>query len=250
MSGPTRRWVGTSWKMTKSRAEAEAWARRVGPVEPPVGVVPFVMPGFTMLDLVRDALGTGTAVRLGAQNGHWADAGPWTGEVAMPMLVEAGVSMVEIGHAERRAWFGETDHTVALKVTSAQRHGLIPVICVGEPAEVRAAGRSTDFVIDQIAAALADAPTPAEAVIAYEPVWAIGAEGRRPEPGELVDVFDAVARRWPVGEAIAGVLYGGSVDVDNAAELLGVPGCDGLFVGRGAARAEDFERLVEIAGRA
>ncbi len=241
-------WVGTSWKMTKTLAEATAWARTVAAADwsglP--AVRPFVLPPATALTAVRDAL-VGSPVRLGAQNAHWADAGAWTGEVSVPQVEDAGAVLVEIGHSERRAWFGETDRTVNLKVHAALRHDLTALVCVGEPEEVRRAGRSVEHVLAQTRAALADVADRSRVLVAYEPVWAIGEQGRPARPDEVAGVVAALAAE--VGAAGASLLYGGSVDTSNAADLLAVPGLDGLFVGRAAWAAEGFLALAGIAGR-
>ncbi|MGK5529698.1 triose-phosphate isomerase [Streptomyces sp. URMC 129] len=245
------RWIGTSFKMTKTRAEAVAFARTLrealGPDGVP-GVRPFVLPPATALAEVAAALGPGSPVLAGAQNAHWEDAGPWTGEISVPQAADAGARIVEIGHSERRAHFGETDATVRLKVASALRHGLIPLVCCGEEAGVHARGDSAAHVLAQVAAALDGVEDATRVLIAYEPVWAIGERGREPHPGEIADVVAAL--RDAHGSRVGGILYGGSVTERNAAALLGVDGVDGLFVGRAAWRIEGFLALLATAASA
>ena len=126
-------WVGTSWKMNKTLAEALAFAEALAAFVPGLDarIQPFVIPSFTAVREVKRALAA-TRVKVGAQNMHWADAGAWTGEVSPLQLRDCGLDLVELGHSERREHFGETDETVGRKTEAAVRHGLVPLICVGE----------------------------------------------------------------------------------------------------------------------
>ncbi len=253
-------WVGTSWKMTKTIGEALGYVDAVlaglqgTGAGPSAGVQPFVLPAHTALAAVRDRLGAGSALLLGAQNAHWGAEGAGTGEVSMRMAADAGAQLVEVGHSERRAAFGETDETVALKVRAALDAGLRPLVCVGEPEPVREAGDEVAFVGAQVAAALAPV-RPDErgrVLLAYEPVWAIGEHGRRPDVAEVAPVLADVARLGADGAEGGApvVLYGGSVDQENAAALLADPATDGLFVGRAAWEPEGFLGLLALAARA
>ena len=136
-------WIGTSWKMHKLRAEAREYARILAQSDlaRSDAVRLFVIPPFTAVSDTAVAL-AGTAVTVGAQNMHWADAGAWTGEISAAMLLDAGATLVELGHSERRTHFGETDETVALKTAAALRHGLIPLVCVGDTREEYEARRT------------------------------------------------------------------------------------------------------------
>ena len=253
-TGPTR-WVGTSWKMTKTRAEGVAWAEALvaaaaerGGDAAWSGIQPFVVPPATAITQVADALDAhGTRrVLVGAQDAHWDDTGAWTGELSVPQLADAGARLVELGHSERREHFAETDERVALKVAAVLRHGLLPLVCVGESAEQRDAGRSVDVVLTQVRAALGPAGD-RPVVVAYEPVWAIGERGREARPEEVAPVVKALAEL--TGGCTAGrpVLYGGSVSVEGAPGVLDVPGVDGVFVGRSAWRAGGFVALLDLA---
>jgi len=250
--------------MTKTRAEGLGWAREVaaglaergaGPpgAPSPGGGSPqvFVVPPATALAEVSGLLAQEAPhVLVGAQDAHWEDAGAWTGEVSVPQVADAGARLVEIGHSERREHFGDTDARVALKVRAALRHGLVPLLCVGETAAVRSAGGSVEHVLGQVHAVVdgLDGADAARVVVAYEPVWAIGASGRPARPEEVAEVVEPLVA--DVGDRVAGLLFGGSVDVGGAPDLLGVPGVDGLFVGRAAWEAGGFLRLVDLVAAA
>jgi len=229
-------WVGTSWKMNKTHAQALAFAAGL-PAQADPRVQRFVIPPFPYVRDVKAAL-AGTSVKVGAQNMHWDDAGAWTGEVSAPMLVDCGLDMVEIGHSERRASFNETNETVGLKVEAAVRHGLIPLICLGETLEDRESGRAADVLATEVRGALGRLSDPQKAapiLLAYEPVWAIGVDGipasadyADARQAEIIGVAgDMLGRRVPC-------LYGGSVNPGNCAELVRCPHIDGLFIGRSA----------------
>ena len=248
-TGPTL-WVGTSWKMNKTLAEAREWAeglRQHLGGRAPSGVQPFVIPSFTATTAVAEVLEADSPVLLGVQNAHWEDAGAWTGEISVPQAKDAGAQMVEIGHSERREHFGETVETTRLKVAAALHHGLTPLLCIGESLEVKERGGSAAFVLEQAAGALEglDAAALSRVLIAYEPIWAIGENGRPAEVDELLEPFAALGEAY-TGK-VAGLLYGGSVNVDNAADLLGIEHVRGLFVGRTAWQLEGYLQLLSIA---
>ena len=251
MTSPKTRplWVGTSWKMNKTLAEADSFVDELLSYHIPGGIQPFVLPPLTALARVRDRLPSGSPVLLGAQNAHWAAEGRWTGEISMRMARDAGATLIEIGHSDRREHFGETDRTVALKVAAAIAHDLIPLICVGEPLAVRDAGGAEDFVRAQVQIALSElAPSEIEQVIiAYEPVWAIGERGIPPTVDQIAPVMALINEVVGLtGNPARAVLYGGSVDSRNATELLSVPHTDGLFVGRAAWAASGFIELLKV----
>ena len=238
-------WIGTSWKMHKTFAEAQAFAHGLLTAVPSIDarIQPFVVPPFTAVREVKAMLAA-TRVKVGAQNMHWADAGAWTGEVSPPMLVDCGLDLVELGHSERRTHFGETDETVGLKVEAAVRHGLTPLICIGETLAEREAGQATRVLEHQVRMALGrlDAgQKDADILLAYEPVWAIGVNGI-PATADYAD-----ARHAEIAAVAADVLgrpvpclYGGSVNPDNCAELIACPHIDGLFIGRSAWAVEGY----------
>jgi triosephosphate isomerase len=238
-------WVGTSWKMNKTLAEARQFAEGLAAADSgrDPRIQRFVIPPFTAVREVKAMLAD-TSVKVGAQNMHWADEGAWTGEVSPVMLKDCGLDLVELGHSERREHFGETDDTVGLKTEAAVRHGLVPLICIGETLADRESGRATEILASQVRGALSrldDTQKKAEILLAYEPVWAIGengipasadyADARHAEIAEVAQ--ELLGRRIPC-------LYGGSVNPQNCEELIACPNIDGLFIGRSAWKVEGY----------
>ena len=245
MTADRQFWVGTSWKMNKTLAEARAFAEglKAADGERHARIQRFVIPPFTAVREVK-ALLEGTSVKVGAQNMHWADEGAWTGEISPLMLKDCNLDLVELGHSERRAHFGETDETVGLKTEAAVRHGLVPLICIGETLEDRESGRATDVLAKEVRGALSKlsgSQKQAPILLAYEPVWAIGEHGipatadyADARQAEIADVAeDVLGRRIPC-------LYGGSVNPGNCEELIACPHIDGLFIGRSAWKVEGY----------
>lgn len=249
-SGQDLLWVGTSWKMNKGLAESRCYAAALADYIDRTdlsGVQPFIIPSFTALAATRDELGPDSPVLLGAQNAHWADEGAWTGEVSVTQVKDAGAQLVEIGHSERREHFGETVATTRLKVAAVLAHGLVPLLCIGESDDVKRAGNSSRFILEQAAGALdgLTAEQMQRVLIAYEPIWAIGDSGRPATVEELREPFAELGREY--GDRTTGLLYGGSVSVDNAEDLLGIEYVNGLFIGRAAWHVGDYQRILEIA---
>jgi triosephosphate isomerase len=187
-------------------------------------------------------------VRIGVQNVHWEDEGAFTGEVSPQMAREAGAEFALIGHSERRHLFGESDEQVALKVGAAIRHGLVPVICLGETLDERRAGRVDEVILRQLDAVLPELAASPRSLIAYEPVWAIGT-GETATPSDASAAHATLRRRLGEGLGADGaktvsILYGGSVKPGNARELLAAPGVDGVLVGGASV---DPAAYVEIA---
>jgi triosephosphate isomerase len=244
MTQPKKIWIGTSWKMNKTLAEARVFAEGLlADQQGDPRIQRFVIPPFTAVREVKAMLKE-TTVMVGAQNMHWADDGAWTGEISPPMLTDCGLDMVELGHSERREHFGETDETVGLKTEAAVRHGLVPLVCIGETLAQREAGRAAEVLAAQVRGALSklDEKQGSRPVLfAYEPVWAIGANGMPATPdyadarqAEIIAVAeDVLGRRVPC-------LYGGSVNPGNCAELIACPHIDGLFIGRSAWAVEGY----------
>jgi L-erythrulose 1-phosphate isomerase len=243
-------WIGTNWKMHKTLAEARSFAEGLIAAEekadPRIGR--FIIPPYTAVREVKAML-AGTSMMVGAQNMHWADEGPWTGEISPVLLKDCGIDLVELGHSERREHFAETDETVGLKVEAALRHDLMPLICIGETLAERDAGRAREVLERQVRGALAKLTASQKAsarlLLAYEPVWAIGANGI-PATSDYADARQAeiiavatqlLGRRVPC-------LYGGSVNPGNCEELISCPHIDGLFVGRSAWNVEGYLDIV------
>ncbi|MGF1696607.1 triose-phosphate isomerase [Vibrio lamellibrachiae] len=248
-------WVGTSWKMNKDSESAQAWASavlpRVNKLHPQLQ--PFVIPPFPYISAVSSALDA-SVMKVGAQNMCWQDEGAFTGEISPLMLKDCGASIVEIGHSERRAQFGETDETVNLKVHSALRHSLTPLVCVGDSGKEKRWGVSREAVLKQVKIALYEVPDHQvpQVIIAYEPIWAIGENGIPATSQEAESMHFAIRRELrelygaDLADAIT-LLYGGSVNLDNASNLLDQPNIDGVFVGRTAWNASGYVQLLEIA---
>lgn len=238
-------WIGTSWKMNKVLAEGRAFAEGLAAADGnrDARIQRFVIPPFTLVREVKAML-AGTSVKVGAQNMHWADDGAWTGEVSPLMLTDCGLDIVELGHSERREHFGETDETVGLKTEAAVRHGLIPLICIGETLAERESGRAQEVLEMQVRGALgklSDDQKSAPILLAYEPVWAIGVNGI-PATSDYADARQAeiiAVARDLLGRKVP-CLYGGSVNPGNCEELILCPHIDGLFIGRSAWKVEGY----------
>jgi triosephosphate isomerase len=241
--------IGTGWKMNHTLAMARTYASLLAAAVRPAGIQLFVLPPATALTEVVHLLKP-TNVMVGAQNAHWAEQGAWTGEISMTMVADAGATLIELGHSERRAYFGETDVDVNRKVKAALRHGLTPLVCVGETADDRRLGAAVETNARQARMALAGL-THAEAArvwLAYEPVWAIGEGGIPATPEDAQPVHAAIKRAIiDLLGVEPPVLYGGSVNQQNAKALAVVPEVDGLFVGRSAWTAEGLLKIAEIA---
>ncbi|MCQ8240069.1 triose-phosphate isomerase family protein [Rhizosaccharibacter radicis] len=228
MSGRTRL-VGVSLKMYMGLARTREWMDAVAAAAReglPPGVGLFVIPGFLSLRESAEIL-DGTGVALGAQNMFWEDAGAFTGEVSAPMLREAGCRYVEIGHAERRRLFGETEEVVSLKMRAAIRNGLVPVLCIGEMRR----GTPEQAVAEcaaQFASAAEGLPAESELVFAWEPVWAIGAA--EPAPPDYIAAVAGGLRTLLAGWPRAKLIYGGSAGPGLLTRLGDA--VDGLFLGR------------------
>jgi len=208
------------------------------------GVDVVVAPPFVSLPAAAAELRE-SAIRVYAQNVHWEPEGAFTGEVAAPMLVEAGAAGAIVGHSERRQYFGETDETTARRGHAALEAGLGVIACVGETLEEREAGETEAVLRRQVEAIAAAVPEPPAALdVAYEPVWAIGT-GRTATPEIAQEAHALVRSLYPVGR----ILYGGSVKPENAEELLAQPDVDGALVGGASLDADSFAAICLTAAR-
>jgi triosephosphate isomerase len=189
-------------------------------------------------------------IRLGAQNCHWEDEGAFTGEVSPAMLAKLKVQYVIVGHSERRQLFGETDEMVNKKLKAVVKHGMTPIVCVGETLDEREAGATAERVMSQTRAAFGGvkADVAAGCVVAYEPIWAIGT-GRNATPDdadETIGVIRGAVRDLYNATTAAAVRiqYGGSVKPGNVAELMAMPEIDGALVGGASLDPDEFARIV------
>ena len=244
-----RRLIAGNWKMNLLRAEAAALAKGVaealGGGRGLADVA--VCPPFTALAAVGEAL-AGSAIALGAQDCHAKPSGAFTGSVSAPMLKDLGVSFVILGHSERRHGLGETDALVNAKVNAAWAAGLVPILCLGETAAERDAGKTLEVVRRQLSGSLPMGG--AALVIAYEPVWAIGT-GRVPTEADIAAVHEALRGelvKVRADGASIPILYGGSAKPDNAKAILGVAEVGGLLVGGASLEAKGFAAMARAAG--
>lgn len=237
--------IAGNWKMNGlagSLAEAKAVAEGLGKTPARVAICPPA----TLVERLARAL-AGTAVLTGGQDCHAKASGAFTGDVAAEMLVDAGATLVIIGHSERRAGYGETDAVVADKARAALRAGLEPIVCVGETLAEREAGEALSVVSGQVRGSLPAELAGKAFCVAYEPVWAIGTGLTPTTPqieeihtairGVLVEMFGEAGRAAPI-------LYGGSVKPANAAEILNAAEVGGALVGGASLKAEDFLGII------
>lgn len=253
--------VGVSLKMYLDGGRTRAWLGQVaaiGSLLDPATVGLFVLPGFLA---IRDArfLLAGSGVGYGAQDVCWADEGAYTGEVSAPMLADEGCRYAEVGHAERRRLFGETDDMTVAKAAAAARSGLVPVVCIGEPDTSASDAGGIDGAVahcaPQVTSVLAALPPEAPVIFAYEPVWAIGAAEPAP-PAHVIGVVDALRTvvdghrvdRRGVDRGDIRFLYGGSAGPGTFEGLRG--SLDGLFLGRFAHDPGNLQLVLdEVLGR-
>ncbi len=243
-----RRIIAGNWKMNKTPSEAKALIDELLPLVKNDAVdVVFCVPAIDLVPAVEAVKGSNVAI--GAENLYFEESGAYTGEISPNMLVDAGVKYVIIGHSERREYFAETDETVNKKVLKALEHELTPIICCGETLIQRKQGIYVDWIRMQIKIAFQNvtADQAKKAVIAYEPIWAIGT-GETATADQAQEVCAAI--RQVIGEiydpATADAIriqYGGSMNAGNAAELLAKPDIDGGLIG-GASLKPDFGKIV------
>jgi len=194
---------------------------------------------FTALGILSKSLHN-SRVQLGAQNVHWEDEGAYTGEISGSMLTEVGVRYVIVGHSERRQYFGETDETVNQRLLAAQRHGLTPILCVGETKQQRDAGDTELLITTQLKKDLVEVDQQ-NLVIAYEPIWAIGT-GDTCEATEANRVIGLIRSQLKVPNVP--IQYGGSVKPNNIDEIMAQPEIDGALVGGASLEPPSFARIV------
>lgn len=242
--------IAGNWKMNMTPTEAVALVNELKPlvVNDKVDVV-FCVPAIDIIPAMEAAKGSN--INIGAENMYYEEKGAYTGEISPAMLTDAGVKYVIIGHSERREYFAESNETVNKKVLKAFEHGLIPIICCGESLTQREQGITIDWIRQQIKIAFLNvtAGQAQTAVVAYEPIWAIGT-GKVATTAQAEEVCAAI--RVCISEiydqATAGAIriqYGGSVSASSAAELFAQPNIDGGLVG-GASLKPDFGKIVNF----
>ncbi len=241
-----------NWKMNGSADLVEAFGRAFAEAELPEGAEVVIFPPFPYLDAARRAFAD-TPLRLGAQSLNPLRSGAHTGEVSGRMLCEFGVRYALVGHSERRQLYREGDEQVFDRLLAALSVGLTPVLCVGETLEERDAGRTMEVVLRQVGFAMSrlEPEQRRQVVIAYEPVWAIGT-GRTATPEQAQEVMAGI-RDYQASynrELADGLrlLYGGSMNAGNAAELLAQPDIDGGLVGGASLKVDDFLAICQSAG--
>ena len=239
-----------NWKMNHGPSDAKAFMRAflTHYARRPDRTVMFFPPAVTF-QTVKDALKDRTDILIGVQNIHWADKGAYTGETSAAIARDAGANLVLVGHSERRHVFGETNEEAGRKCRAALAAGLTPMLCVGEKLEQREKGETEAVVLRQLDAGLADIEVAkaASMLIAYEPVWAIGTgKTATPEDASKVHARIRARLREKIGErgTAIPILYGGSVNRDNARSLLAAADVDGLLVGGASLDAEGWAAIV------
>ncbi len=242
--------VAGNWKLHGSRAFATDLVSRIAQA-PSAGVEVVILPPLPYLgDLVEDF--EGQPVAFGAQDVSCNQEGAWTGEVSAKMLVDVGARFGLVGHSERRQYHNESSEHIARKFLAAVNAGLRPILCVGESLQQREAGRTEDTIASQLRPVLdlVTAAAFANAVVAYEPVWAIGTgQTASPEQAQAVHAFirsEIAARDAKIADSLP-LLYGGSVKPANAAELFSQPDVDGGLIGGASLVAADFLAIVAAA---
>jgi len=244
-----KRLVAGNWKMYKTPSEAMSWFRDLTAQLPQTQAEPALLVAFTHLPYAAEIL-KGHGVFWGAQDVSAHCEGAYTGEVSARMLADLACKYTIVGHSERRSYHAESDALVAQKARRLLEHGIVPILCVGEPLEVREAGRQVEYTLRQMEGSLegVNPPSASSLVIAYEPVWAIGT-GKTATP-EDAEAMHCAIRGWlaqrygtSFAEAIR-ILYGGSVKPDNASALFSQPNIDGGLVGGASLKLEDYIELL------
>ena len=246
--------VAGNWKMNGNREMASNLISEIDcgfSAELATSVEVLVCPPYVLLESTG-ALCSGKPIKLGAQNLDIHESGAFTGEISGPMLLECGCEYVIVGHSERRALYGDTDELVGIKTRAASEKGLVPIICVGETQEEREKGVMAKVVSRQLEAVFSKTQGNAfpKALVAYEPVWAIGT-GLTASEAQAQEVHALIRERLSqVSSEVADstrILYGGSVKPDNAEGLFGQPDIDGGLIGGASLHAQDFIDIISAA---
>jgi len=247
--------IAGNWKMYKTIAAAIELAnglkRELYEIEPEeIDIV--ICPVFTALSEVAEVIAESN-IQLGAQDAYWQDEGAFTGEVSVPMVKDAGCSFVIVGHSERRQFFAETNDTVNKKMQAVLKHGLTPIVCVGESLSEREAGETFKVLEDHVRGSLKEISQSdaARTILAYEPVWAIGTgKTATSQQAQEAQSFIRGILASMFGKETAQqmrIQYGGSVKPENAGELIAQPDVDGALVGGASLKIDSFSQIIKIA---
>lgn len=238
--------IAGNWKMNMTAETGEKLIKELAPLVKDANCdVALCVPAILIPAMTQAAKGTN--IKIGAENVHWAKSGAYTGEISVDMLKEYGVEYVIIGHSERRQYFGETDETVNKRTLAALSAGLTPIVCVGELLEERENGSTENVLTRQLTEGLKGVEDITKAVIAYEPVWAIGT-GRTATSGqaqETISYIRGVLKELygKTAEKVR-IQYGGSMNPSNVSELMAQPDIDGGLIGGASLKAADFSKVV------
>ena len=224
-----------NWKMNGTTADLPVIQEIAQAAKGASSGVALCLPA-TLLNAARDTM------CLGGQDCHANDAGAHTGDIAAPMLADAGAEMVIVGHSERRADHGETDEIIVAKAKAGWAAGLTVILCIGETEDQYRGGQTLDVLASQIAGSLPEGATPDNIIIAYEPVWAIGT-GLTPSIDEIAKTHAFIRSKLP--NADLSILYGGSVNADNARDIFALADVDGGLVGGASLTAEKFIPIIK-----
>lgn len=245
-----RKIIAGNWKMNMTPSEAVKLVETLKPLvkNDEVDVV-FCVPAIDIVPVVEAAKGTN--IQVGAENMYFEEKGAYTGEISPNMLVDAGVKYVVLGHSERRGYFGETDADINKKMHKAFEHGLTPIMCCGESLEQREQGVTMDFIRQQVKIGFQGltADQAKAAVIAYEPIWAIGTgmTATSDQAEEMLAYIRSIVAEKYGQEAAeeTSILYGGSCKASNAPELFSKPNIDGGLIGGASLKCADFKGIID-----
>jgi L-erythrulose 1-phosphate isomerase len=244
-------WIGTNWKMTKTIEEGIQFTKGLREISEAVtsNLQLFIIPSHTSLVPIKPL--TAANIYLGAQNMHWEDSGPYTGEISPRMLAEIGIDMIELGHSERRQYFNENDEAINKKVHAALNYSIKPLVCIGENIDQKKQQISKETLAAQLKVCLQNLSEEQakEVLIAYEPVWAIGEQGIPADASYVAEIHDFLRNTLEglfaeVGSEIP-ILFGGSVNHDNFLDYIELENVNGLFIGRAAWNIESFQVILQ-----
>lgn len=241
--------IAGNWKMNMTASETKKLTEELNSAKVCGQQTVIICPPYTSLATANDLL-AGSAIRLGAQNCHFAPKGAFTGEISIPMLKECGCEYVIIGHSERRQLFGESNAFINQKLMALLEGELSPILCIGETLDERQNGKTKAVLETQLAQCLKDVAEAKSIIIAYEPVWAIGT-GISASTEQITETHSFI-HSWlknKFSNVVVPILYGGSVNDKNAGEILAIPHVDGALIGGASLVAEKFASIISTAGK-